>query len=479
MAKKISRRDFLKVGAIGAASVAVASCAPAATPAPTSAPMVLPTDAGAPAPTAAPPTAVPTKAPVTLDFLAWGDNADLPAWDQILALYKERAPHATINYSPVADPNANFYQQLQTSIAGGTPPDVASFQGWEWQTYADRELLAPIDDFVARDGFDALYPQDVKGVVDTTARHGKKYLMPLQIATMLMFYAKKPFDDAGIPYPTNDWTFDEFMEIAQALTDTSGDVKKFGLQANGSWFRDIGWIRGTGKQEFDSLIDPKKATFNQPEIVDIVQKMAQDVIYTMGAAPSPADTSGGANTFQTGNCAMKYEGPWWFPVMNSPQLRSENKQIEFDVVLMPKMADESRPHRGWLDGIALLNGDNVEEAWGFASFAGSEEGNKIYSSVSGRMPNNFALLENFWLPTVEENFQISNARAFIEAFKNSEVDVIGGVPRSKLNGEVVRPLGYDKLVNNSATAAQVLPEVDAAVQALLDDYWAKDRKSVV
>ncbi len=469
MERKISRRDFLKLSALGTVSVVVASCAPAE-PA-TEAPAAAPTQAQVAAPTAEP-TAVPPKEPVTLDFQAWGDNADLPAWEKLVQMYTERNPHVTINYSPVADPNANFYQQLQTSIAGGTPPDVASFQGWEWQTYADKDLLAPVDDLYKRDGFDFLYPQDVKGVVDTTARNGKTYLIPLQVATMLMFYAKKPFDDAGIPYPTDDWTFDGFMEIAKKLTNTSGEQKMFGLQANGSWFRDIGWIRGTGKQEFDSLIDPKKAMFNQPEIVDIVQKMAQDVIYTDKIAPSPADTSGGANTFQTGNCAMKYEGAWWFPTMNSPELRAENKQIEFDVVLMPKMADEARPHRGWAEGIALLNGDTVEEAWGFASFMASEEGDKIYSETTGRLPNNLELVESWWIPTVEEKFQISNAKAFVEAFKRSEVDVVGGVPRSKLNGEVVKPLAYDKLVNNSATAAQVLPEVDAAMQALLDEYWA-------
>jgi len=286
MERKISRRDFLKLGAIGTVSMVVASCAPAETP--TEAPPAAATEAPAAAP-----TAVPPKEPVTLDFQAWGDNADLPAWEQLVQMYKERNPHVTINYSPVADPNANFYQQLQTSIAGGTPPDVASFQGWEWQTYADKDLLAPVDDLAKRDGFDFLYPQDVKGVVDTTARNGKTYLIPLQVATMLMFYAKKPFDDAGVPYPTDDWTYEEFVEIAKKLTNTSGETKMFGLQANGSWFRDIGWIRGTGKQEFDSLIDPKKSQFNQPEIVEILQKMAQDVIYTDGIAPSPADTSGG------------------------------------------------------------------------------------------------------------------------------------------------------------------------------------------
>lgn len=455
MERKISRRDFLKLGAVGAAATVLAGCAQATT---------TPTEAVAPA--------AAVKEPVTLDFLAWGDPADEPAWTKLVELYTERNPHVTLNYTPIADPNANFYPKLQTSIAGGTPPQISSFQGWEWQTYADKDLLAPIDDLVKRDNFGAIYPQDVKGVVDSTVRHGKTYLIPMQVATMIMFYARKPFDDAQMPYPTDDWTFEEFMEMAQKLTNTSGDTKIFGLESNGSWFRDIGFIRGTGKQEFDSLIDPKKSMFNQPEIIDIVQKMAQDVVYDLGVSPSPADKEGGANAFNTGNCAMKYEGPWWFPRMNSPELRAENKQIEFDVVLMPKMAEAERPHRGWAEGIALLKGDKVEAAWGFASFAASEEGDKIYSETTGRMPNNMSLLESWWVPTVEERFQITNAKAFIEAFKRSEVDVIGGVPRSKINGEVVKPLAYDKLVANLATAAEVMPEVDAALQALLDEYWA-------
>lgn len=455
MERKLSRRDFLKLGAMGAAASFLASCSPQAT-----------------ATTEVMATDVPSKEPVTLDFLAWGDPADEPAWTRLVQMYTERNPLVTINYTPIADPNANFYPKLQTSIAGGTPPDISSFQGWEWQTYADKDLLAPIDDYIKRDNFSAIYPQDVKGVVDTTARNGKTYLVPMQVATMLMFYARKPFDDAKMAYPTDDWTYEEFMEMAQKLTNTGGDQKMFGLESNGSWFRDIGFIRGTGKQEFDSLIDPKKAQFNQPEIVDIVQKMAQDVVYESKVSPSPADKEGGANAFNTGNCAMKYEGPWWFPRMNSPELRAENKQIEFDVVMMPKMADGDRPHRGWAEGFALLKSDNVEAAWGFASFAASEEGDKIYSETTGRMPNNLSLLESWWVPTVQERFQITNAKAFIEAFKRSEIDVVGGIPRSKMNGEVVKPLAYDKLVANLATAAEVLPEVDTAMQALLDEYWA-------
>ena len=53
---------------------------------------------------------------------------------------------------------------LQTAIASGKPPHLASFQGWEWQTYADRGLLAPLDELIARDGLDGIYTQDVAAI---------------------------------------------------------------------------------------------------------------------------------------------------------------------------------------------------------------------------------------------------------------------------------------------------------------------------
>lgn len=457
--KKISRRQMLRIVAHGGFAAAVlAACGQSAQPGGQS--------GGAQTGGAAP----GAQSAVTgeIDFLAWGDNADLPGWDALIKRFNEVTPGIKVNLTTVADPGNNFYTKLQTAIAGGKTPHLASFQGWEWQTYADRGLLQPIDELVARDKLTPIYDETVTAIKDTTSRSGKRYLVPLQLATMVMFYAKKPFDAAGIAYPTDDWTFDQFVEAAKKLTNLSGDKKQFGYQPNGNWFRDIHWIRSTGKREFDSLVDPKQASFNQPEIVEIVQMVAQGFQYDQKIAPTPADLQGGANTINTGNSVMKYEGPWFLGQLNSPDLRSKSKQIDFDVVLMPKGADANRPHRGWSEGVALFKTDRVEQAWVFASFAASEEGQKAYSGASGRMPNTLALIENFWLPKVQETYQIKNGKAFVEALKRSQVDVIGKVPRSKMWSEVVKPQGWDPLQNNSAKAADVLPKVDAALQKLLD-----------
>lgn len=463
MSRKLSRREFLVLSSQSALAAAVlASCAPPATQAP--APAVEKEEAPAPEAKA------PAEEAVTIKFTAIGGEDYIPGIEAVVPMFMERNPDIKVDvtYAPYED----YYTKLQTQVAGGASPDVAVFQGWEWQPYADKGLLAPIDALIQRDNFTDPWP-DVPTVHATTQRNGQTWHVPFMMGTMVMFYAKQPFDEAGIPYPTDDWTMEEFLDTAEKLTDVSGQTRKFGYQANAAWFRDIHWIRSTGQQEFDTLIDPHKVQFNQPEIVEMVQLIASDVYYKLGISPTPADLEGGANTINTGNSAMKYEGPWFLPLLNSPKLREEGKQVEFDVVLMPQGADATRPHRGWSEGVNLFATDQVEQAWALAKYLADEEGNKVLSEVLGLMPNSVKLVEEFWIPKIKEAFGVSNGQAFLEAFRRAEVDVIGGIPRSQMWNEVVKPVAWDPLTLGSATAADVLPEVDRQLQAVLDEYWAE------
>ena len=322
--RQVSRRSFLQGIGIGSTTLLLAAC-----PAPA------PADSGGEGGSA------PAAEDIELDFFAWGDASDIPAWEELGNTYTEQNPNVTIKPS-ISGTGVDYYTKLQTTFAGGVVPEVASFQGWEWQPFSDAGLLAPIDAYVERDNFTGPYPDGVDSIEFSTRRDGSRYLIPLQSGVMVMFYAKNAFDEAGVAYPTDDWTFEDFVSIAEQLTSTDGDSKMYGYQANGSYARDIHWIRATGVQEFDELVDPRTAMYDQPEIIEILQFVAQDFMYGLGISPTPADLEGGTNTIDTGNAAMKYEGPWFFPRLNSPELREEGKEIEFDVVLMPQMADESR-----------------------------------------------------------------------------------------------------------------------------------------
>ncbi len=449
----LSRRTFLKIMGTGVAGAALAACVAPGTPAPSA-------DGGA--------ASAPAVEAAALTVMAFGE-ADQKAYAALAEAYMKVNPNVKVD--AVFLPNdESYYATLQTQYAGGSNPSIASMQGWGYQLFADNQVIAGVNALRERDGFDYAFA-DSEAIRQYTTRNNDTYLIPMQLATMVMYYSKKLFDEAGVAYPTDDWTFDQFVETAQKLTKT-GDAPQWGYEANGNWFRDIHWIRGTGTQEFDALVDPKKSQFNQPEIAEIIQLVASDFYHKMGISPKPADNQGGAGGIQSGKSAMKYEGPWWMPQMVTQKLREENKALDFDVVLMPKQADGERPHRGWAEGTVIFANAPLDPSWDLVKFMAGEEGQKIFSAATGRLPNNYGLVESFWAPTAKENHGLENWKAFLTGFEKGEADVISGLPRAQYWNEVVKPVGWDPLVGGTASASDVLPAVDEGVQKILDEYWA-------
>ena len=96
---------------------------------------------------------------------------------------------------------------------------------------------------------------------------------------------------------------------------------------------------------------------------------------------------------------MKYEGPWFFPRLNSPELREEGKEIEFDVVMMPQMADESRPHRGWAEGVCVPKSPIWSTPLGTLSTLWvAKRARKSIRQSPAVFPTQQSLVENFWGP---------------------------------------------------------------------------------
>jgi ABC-type glycerol-3-phosphate transport system substrate-binding protein len=58
----------------------------------------------------------------------------------------------------------------------------------------------------------------------------KFYLLPVAWNNMMIYYNTRVFEEAGIPRPSNDWTWEDFLEVAKKLTSGSGPKKRFGFR---------------------------------------------------------------------------------------------------------------------------------------------------------------------------------------------------------------------------------------------------------
>jgi multiple sugar transport system substrate-binding protein len=66
------------------------------------------------------------------------------------------------------------------------------------------------------------------GVLDALTVDGKVYSLPFRSDFWLLYYNKDLFDKAGVPYPTNDMTLDQFADMARKVTSGFGADKVYG-----------------------------------------------------------------------------------------------------------------------------------------------------------------------------------------------------------------------------------------------------------
>ncbi len=151
--------------------------------------------------------------------------------DQIVedALRTFERDHPTIRVRRINPGDAgSFYTKLQTMMASGDPPDLFYVGSERVPAFVSLGLLAPLDAFLAEDqraqaqgrlNIDDFYPATVDAFRYDGARTGRGalYGIPKDFTTVGFYWNKDLFTRAGIPAPSADWTWDEFITDARAI----------------------------------------------------------------------------------------------------------------------------------------------------------------------------------------------------------------------------------------------------------------------
>lgn len=172
--------------------------------------------------------------PVTITMSTWAGVEEAAELQEILDEINASNDAFQIVHEPIP---ADYYTTVQTQIAGGVGADLY----WIDQ---DNMALASEGVFLNLDSCLADAPEgsagDVNdyypGILQIAEFDGSIYGLPWIAAPVVTFYNKALFDEAGLEYPTPDWTWDDFTEAARALTqDTDGDgeVDQWGFAATG------------------------------------------------------------------------------------------------------------------------------------------------------------------------------------------------------------------------------------------------------
>lgn len=138
------------------------------------------------------------------------------------ASFEQTHPEVEISIEQAAD---NF-ESMQV-FKSGECPDI--MDGGGWYLFNQKGLFVDLMPFVEREPglADDLQP----GIMRVARKDGNLPGLPIDIALPLMVIHKEMFEKAGVPLPSDDWTWDEMIEMAKQLTirDEDGIATQFGL----------------------------------------------------------------------------------------------------------------------------------------------------------------------------------------------------------------------------------------------------------
>lgn len=349
--------------------------------------------------------AAPAMAETEITFGYWGDPAELPPFEKIVADYEAANPD--VNVTVQHAPWSGYFTRLDAQLAAGAGPDV--FFITNVPSYAARGALEPLDSYVEETGFPIEeYNQEA---LRSHSLDGQLYSFPRDNATIVLYYNIDAFDEAGVEYPSEDWRWDDLRAAAKELTVSDGGrVSRYGLVVESNDWPI--WMAQNGGYAFDDPIEPTTFTMAEPEAVEAIQYVA-DMINEDRSMPSflEAGQAGGTTQmFLSEQAAMA--------ITNAARLGSyANADFEWGIAPLPAGPDGIRKNRIGGAGFAMnANSANKDAAWDFLSYLAGPEGQATFASAAS--PAVPAMTGN---DMVRESFQAPSAEIFLSETEHGEL----------------------------------------------------------
>lgn len=265
----------------------------------------------------------------TIKIAIWGGTDEIEILTKIVDEWQRAHPDvkAKLEHTPAGQ----YTNKLLIRIAGGTAPDVMFVESNIFVNFWAMDAFMDLRPFIEKDpdfNLDDFFPE----MISRFTVDGKLYCIPRDTAPFAcVYYNKNLFDEAGIPYPTDDWNWYDMLDKAKALTkrDESGRITQYGFYG-WTWFN---FVYSNGGSIVDNVKDPKEFVMDRPEAVEGLRFYA-DLINRHKVSPSPVEFGnlgmGATQLFMTQKLAMYQSGFWESTTFK------DIKDFEWDVAMFPK-----------------------------------------------------------------------------------------------------------------------------------------------
>lgn len=362
-----------------------------------------------PADTAA---AAPAKAasavPVRLQI--FGDPAEIAAYRELIAAYEQTHAGKKVELIPVGK-QSDHMAKLSTAFAAGNPPDLFILNFRRFGQFAGRGALAPLGETMAKEGRfkpEEFYPQPVEAF----NFQGTQYCLPQNVSSLVVYYNRQLFKNAGVAEPKDDWRFADLLAAAQKLradTDKDGKTDIWGVGIQPSLIRLAPFIWGMKGALVDDVNKPSLLRIdggNAVHAMAMVKALVSD--YRVAPGQAEAYSEDHDSRFARGGLAMLFQSRRYTATLRDLGAKAP----DWDVAPFPLL----REPVGVLHADAYCMAAKAaapEDAKAFVEYALSVEGQALLAKSGRTVPSRISVATSpaFLDPTLAP----SRAQVFLDA----------------------------------------------------------------
>lgn len=366
----------------------LAGCGAAAS-APPAAPTAKPAATAAPAATAVPAATAAPAASGTVVWMVSGDNIEFDAYKRIAAAFEAANPRIKVDlvYIPAS---GDYRNRLDADIASGAPADVVFMNYQRYAPFAAKNQLAPVGDYLARSTVvkeSDYYP----AALNPLKWQGKTWCIPANMSSAVIFYNKKLFDEAKTAYPKENWSWDEFVTSARAISHDDNRLGRiYGYGTEISLFRVAPYVWSAGGEIVDSADAPTKLTLDSDKAMTAIQRYIDLQVKYQAAPSAVAEKAEDSLTrFMNGKLGMYMDSRRVVALFRD----TIKDSFDWDVVALPSQGQTvSILHS---DAYCMpAGGKNKDAAWKLIEFAAGPQGQTTMTQIGRLVPSLRAIAES-------------------------------------------------------------------------------------
>lgn len=389
---------------------------------------------------------------VTLTY--WNLTAtDMPFEADLIAEFESQNPGIKIQLEQV--PVENFHDKLIMAAETNTLPDVTQCIP-EWssdmvQAGAIQDISADIDD--VKDTY-------IEDGLALAIWDGKNYGLPFRFGTSCTFINTAIFEAANVEIP-EEWTWDEFYEVAKSVTNADDGVYGFGIPGAKN---DLGFswnYLSFAFQNGGTYMEDGKATFNSAEsaeALDFLKGMMDDGIMPESTASFTAKDV--VDAFGSGKLAMFHNGPWYVATV-----KASYPDMDFVTVPLPTKKPAAEISAASVAGgtyVSVCEGtENYEAALTFIKHLTSADNMREWAGQGEFLPPVKELLN-------DDSFIQGPMVAFAAQAQQPSI-VIGATPENTTLLEIMQD-EMGQALTGAKTSQEALDAAAAEWDAILANY---------